>query len=109
MQSQLGAPAQIHNRLGQLCLALLEGTTYVGRMACVVGSFAENVSEETVACFGDASAMMARTAGELRRDDSGVSHEMRGGAETAQIAGLCDDGDCAEEPDASEPLESCNQ
>ena len=71
----------------------------------MVGSFAEHVSEQTIATLRNRTAMLLTATRSLGRHDSRVGHQLGRGSETPQTANLGDDGDCAQKADATKRLQ----
>src|SRR5690348_6275135 len=108
VQAHLGAPGELDHLKRNIPLALLEQVAHTWRVARVVRSLAQHVTEQAVAALGDRTAMLLAAAGGFGGYGTSVGHQLRCGSEPTQAANFGNDGHRAQEPNASERLERAN-
>ena len=106
VEANLGSPGQLDN-LGWNCrLALPEGHRDSGRVAGVVRSITQHMTQQRVAGLGDPAPVVGWPARGFGRYQPGIGHELGRGGEAAEVADLGNDGGPAQEANSAEGLKS---
>ena len=104
-QADLGLPAHVLDRLGELCEAEWQVPTDLGRGARGPGPFHQSTTGMGRPGLRDASLASALATGIFRRRQAQILHEWSGMIESGQVAEFSDGGDSHRQLHATEGLE----